>query len=156
MVNGLHLYSAFLTSGHSKHFAMLPNIHPFIHTFTHRRRSRPCKATASSPGAVRVRRLAQGHLAHSVRDWTSSLSVSSQPAPPPEPHAAPQYHRPRPEQPEQSRYRLQLTALQRAHGHDHSPEGYGLQDGSDQVALVGGWCETHEGSTGCGVIEWSL
>ena len=29
---------------------------------THRRRSQPCKATASSSGAVRVRCLAQGHL----------------------------------------------------------------------------------------------
>ena len=34
MVNGLPLYSAFL-SGHSKHCKILPNIHPFIHTFTH-------------------------------------------------------------------------------------------------------------------------
>ena len=38
IVNGLafvHLYSAFLTSGHSKRFTVFPNIHPFIHTFTH-------------------------------------------------------------------------------------------------------------------------
>ena len=34
----------------------------FIHTFTHRRRCQPRKATASPSGAVRVRRLAQGHL----------------------------------------------------------------------------------------------
>ena len=59
MVNGLHLYSAFLTSGHSKHFTILPHIHPFKHTFTHQRRRQPCKATASSSWAVRVRCLAQ-------------------------------------------------------------------------------------------------
>ena len=39
------------------------NIHPFImHTFTHRRRCQPRRATASWSGAVRVRCLAQGHL----------------------------------------------------------------------------------------------
>jgi hypothetical protein len=47
--NGLHLYSAFLTSGRSKCFTTLPNIHPFMQT-------------ASSSGTVRVRCLAQGHL----------------------------------------------------------------------------------------------
>ena len=31
-VNGLHLYSAFLTIGHSKRFTMLPHIHAHIHT----------------------------------------------------------------------------------------------------------------------------
>ena len=80
-VNGLHLYSAFLTSGHSKHFTILPNIHPFIHTFTHRRRSQPRKTTASSSGAVRVRCLAQGHLdtrLREVEDRTSNLPVTSQ------------------------------------------------------------------------------
>ena len=51
-VNGLHLYSAFLTIGHPKRFTILPNIH---RSRTHRRRSQPCKATASSSGAVRVR-----------------------------------------------------------------------------------------------------
>ena len=35
MVNGLHLYRAFLTSGHSKRFTISPNIHPFMHSFTH-------------------------------------------------------------------------------------------------------------------------
>ena len=52
MVNGLHLYTAFLTSGLSKRFTILPNIHPFIHTFTHQRRCQPRRATASSSGAV--------------------------------------------------------------------------------------------------------
>ena len=32
----LHSYSAFLTSGHSRRLTILPNIHPFMHTFTHR------------------------------------------------------------------------------------------------------------------------
>ena len=49
MINGLHLYHAVLTSCHSKLFTVLPNIHPFI---TH----------SSWSGAVRVGRLAQGHL----------------------------------------------------------------------------------------------
>ena len=61
MVNWLHFYSAFLNSGRSKRFTTLPNIHPFMHTFTDRR-CRPLKATASSSGTVRVRCLAQGHL----------------------------------------------------------------------------------------------
>ena len=38
------------------------NDHSHNNTFTHRRRSLPCKATDSSSGAVRVRCLAQGHL----------------------------------------------------------------------------------------------
>ena len=35
MVNGLRLYSAFLTRGHSKRFTISPHIHPSIHKFTH-------------------------------------------------------------------------------------------------------------------------
>ena len=61
MVKGLHFYRCFLTSGHSKHFSISPNIHPCVRTFTHRRRCQPYKATASLSGSVRVRRLAQGH-----------------------------------------------------------------------------------------------
>ena len=38
MVNGLHSYSAYLTSGHLKRFAKWPHIHPFNHTFTQRQR----------------------------------------------------------------------------------------------------------------------
>ena len=45
-----------------KALTILPNIHHNMLTFTHRRRSQPCKVTASSSGAVRVRRLTQGHL----------------------------------------------------------------------------------------------
>ena len=57
LVNSLHLCRPFQTSGHSKPFTTLPHIHPFTHTFTHRRRSQPRRATASWSGAVRVRRL---------------------------------------------------------------------------------------------------
>jgi len=66
------VYIAFL----SKAFTFLPHIHPFIHTFTHRRRCQPCKATASWSGAVKVRWcLAQGHL--HTWDRTSNLPVAS-------------------------------------------------------------------------------
>ena len=43
MVNGkwLHLYSTFLTSGHSKRCTILPNIHLFMHTFTPQRQWQP-------------------------------------------------------------------------------------------------------------------
>jgi hypothetical protein len=74
MLNGLHLCSVFLTSGHSKHFTVSPHIHPFKHTFTHRRRSEPRKATVSSSGAVRVKCLAQEH----IDTQTSNLPVTSQ------------------------------------------------------------------------------
>ena len=55
-------YCAFLTNGHSKAFMYNIDVHPFIHTFTPRRRCQPRKATTSPSGAVRVRCLAQGHL----------------------------------------------------------------------------------------------
>ena len=80
MVNELHLYSALLTSGHLKHFTILPNFHPFMHTFPHRRRSQPCKAT------VMLRCLAQGHLDTQLSgagDRTGNLPVTSQLALPP-------------------------------------------------------------------------
>ena len=62
-----------------------------MHTFTHQRRCQPCNATASSSRAVRVRRLAQGHLdtqPGEVGDLTSILPDTNQPALNPEPHAA--------------------------------------------------------------------
>ena len=77
MVNGLHLYSG----GHSKRFTISLNIHPSMHTFTHPRWCQPCKATASSPGAVRVRCLAEGHLdtrLGGAGDRNSNLPVTSQ------------------------------------------------------------------------------
>ena len=91
MVNALHAYSALLTSGHSKRFTILPKIHPFTHTFTQRRRSEPCRATTSSPGAVRVRVLVLGLNPQlgGAGDRTNNLTVTSRPALPPEPHAAP-------------------------------------------------------------------
>ena len=91
-MEGLHLYSASLTSGHSKQCTILPHIHPFMNTFTHRWRCQPCKATASSSGAARGMCLAQRHLdtkRGGAGDRTSNLPVPSQPALPPEPHAAP-------------------------------------------------------------------
>jgi len=38
MVNGLHLYSAFIDLMATKALYILPHIHPFIHSFIHRRR----------------------------------------------------------------------------------------------------------------------
>ena len=73
----------FVTSGHTKSFTILPHNHPFMHAFTHRRRRQPCKATASSSAAVRVRCLAQGHLGASG-DRTSNPAVTSQPDLPPD------------------------------------------------------------------------
>ena len=64
-----------------KRFTVLTDIHPF----KHQRRSQPHRETASWSGAIRVRRLAQGH--HNARrswDQTSNLAVTSQPALPPE------------------------------------------------------------------------
>ena len=90
--NALHLSSTFLTSARSKYFTIRPHIHPFTHVFTHRRRCQPRRETASWSGAVRVRRLAQGHLdtrLGGAGDRTSNLPVTSQPAPPPEPHGRP-------------------------------------------------------------------
>ena len=63
----------------SKSFTILPNIHPFLDTFTHRWQGQPRKATASLSGAVRD---------------TSTLSqekpgielATSLPTLPPEPH----------------------------------------------------------------------
>ena len=84
-----HLYRAFLTTGLSKCFTLLRDIHTFMHTFTHRMRSQQCRATA--PGAVSVRCLAKGYLdtLGEAGDRTSNLLVTSRPAPPPEPHATP-------------------------------------------------------------------
>ena len=45
VMNGLHF---FVTRGHPKHFTVLRDIHPFMLTFTHRRRRQPCKTTTSS------------------------------------------------------------------------------------------------------------
>ena len=56
MINGLHLYSTILTSGHSKRFTISHCVHAHMHT--RQLRGQPCKATASSTGAVRVRCLA--------------------------------------------------------------------------------------------------
>ena len=90
MVNGPHLNSAFLTSDHSNRYTILPNIHPFLHTFTHRRhvnaRQQPARREQLGLG------VAQGHLNTELGgagDRTSNLPVISPPTLPPEPHAAP-------------------------------------------------------------------
>ena len=56
---------------------------------THRRRSRPLRATASCSGEVSVRRLAQGNPStlRGAGDPTRNHSVTSQLALPPQPHA---------------------------------------------------------------------
>ena len=57
LVNGLQPYTAFLTSGHSSNIVRQFNIHPFMHTFTHRRvdlgaplHRRPLRDPVQSPG----------------------------------------------------------------------------------------------------------
>ena len=63
------------------------DLQPFIHTFTHRRRSRPHRAAAGWSGAVRLRPSPSGappHAARGTRDGTSNLLATSRPAPPPE------------------------------------------------------------------------
>ena len=62
-----------------------------MHTFAHRRRSQPRKATISTSGAVRARRLAQGHLdtqSGGAGDRKRNHPVTGQTALPPEPHAS--------------------------------------------------------------------
>ena len=91
VVNELQLYSAILTSGHSKSFTICPNIHPFMHTFT-----AESTTIAVRSVAVRVRCFAQGQhdaLLGGAGDRTSNLPVTSQPTLPPEPHASLMYPR---------------------------------------------------------------
>ena len=60
----------------------IASLSPIIQTFPHRRWSQPCRATASSSGAVRVRRLARGHLdTHlgGAGDRTSTLRLPADP-----------------------------------------------------------------------------
>ena len=57
----LHTSKSIYTALLSKALSSV-DIHPFIHTFTPRRRSEPLRVTASGSAAVRVRGLSQGHL----------------------------------------------------------------------------------------------
>ena len=75
---GLHLH---LHLGDLADTFIQTDLQRFLHTFTHQRRCQPCKATASSSGAVRVRCLAQGHL-DTRRGWAGDWT--SKPALPPE------------------------------------------------------------------------
>ena len=84
MVNAVNLRSTFLTSvTQSALMFELPNIHPFMHTFTHRWRCQARRVTASSSGAVRGSCLAQGHVNTQLGgagDQTRNPLVTSQPA----------------------------------------------------------------------------
>ena len=83
----------YLYSGHSKGFTISAHIHPFMHTFTHRRRrSQPRRATAQLVRSDQGEGVSlRGHLLHTrlgggAGDRTSNLPVTSRPALPPEPH----------------------------------------------------------------------
>ena len=69
----MYLYSTSLTSGHSKHFKILPNItRSCTHSHIQTRRSQPRRATASWSGAVRLGCLAQGHPAYCKSSWATA------------------------------------------------------------------------------------
>ena len=57
--NGLHSYSAFCNQwqyyNYNTKTKILPNIYPFVQSFTHRLRRQPWKSKTSLSGAVRVR-----------------------------------------------------------------------------------------------------
>ena len=83
MVNGVHVQSAFLTSGHSKHFTVLPK----MHSFTHQRRCQPCKpARWEQSGRDVLLRDTSTFRRHG--DRTGNFPLTRQPTLPPEPHAA--------------------------------------------------------------------
>ena len=67
-----------LHSGHLADAFIQSDLHRLTHTLTHRRQGRPCKAIASSSGAVRVKCLAQGHIDTQLGgagDGTSNLRL---------------------------------------------------------------------------------
>ena len=84
----MHLFSAFLTSGHSKHFTILLHIHSHIHKPT---------VVTTMQGNSQLLGGTEGEVSCSgtpqntklAGDRTSELLVTSQPALPPEPHASP-------------------------------------------------------------------
>ena len=79
MVNGLHLtWHICVTRGHPNLCTILPHNKPFIR----RQRCQPCKATASSSGAVKVRCLAQGHLDNRLGGAGNELATLRSPANP--------------------------------------------------------------------------
>ena len=87
-MNGLYLYSAFLTSGRSECFTIFaphPPIHAHIHT---------PMAESATQGDSQLVRSSQGEALCSgtprgAGDQTCNLPVANQPDLPPEPHAAP-------------------------------------------------------------------
>ena len=60
MENGLHLYSAFLTSGHSKH--LITAYHPHVNTPTALSTKQGNSLLVGSQASVRVRCLVRGQL----------------------------------------------------------------------------------------------
>ena len=75
------VYDDILLLGHLADAFIQSDLHRLIHTLTHRRQSQPCKATASSSGAVRVKCLAQGDVNTQLGgagDHTSNLLVTRQ------------------------------------------------------------------------------
>ena len=75
-------YSIRLHLGYFSDAFIQSNLQRFIHTFTHRRRSQPRKALASSSGAVRVRSLARGHFDTQLGgagNCTRNLPVTTEP-----------------------------------------------------------------------------
>ena len=88
---GLERTGVFVTHTNSSDRTFLGQNRYYIYILGNGSQVNPRKATASSPGAVRVRRLAQGHLNTQLGgagDRTSDLLVTSQRALPPEPQAA--------------------------------------------------------------------
>ena len=81
-VNGLPFYSAFLTSGHSTRFTILP-----LHSPIHAHIDTPTAASATRSDSQLVRS-GQGEVSRSGTPRPGNLLVPSQPALPPEPHAA--------------------------------------------------------------------
>ena len=57
----MRLYRAFLTSGHSKRFTILPHIHPFIHSFTHRSSQGEASRSGTPPPSARRSRGSNQH-----------------------------------------------------------------------------------------------
>jgi hypothetical protein len=73
-----------LHDGHLADASIQSGLKPFVHEFTQRRRSQPCKVTASSSRAVRVRFLAQRHLDTHLKPRIELATFRLQPALPPE------------------------------------------------------------------------
>ena len=87
LVNGLHLYSAFIQSA----LQFLPLIHPFTHTHIHTPTAIGCHARyqPAHQEQLGVRRLAQGHFDTPRVGSNRQPSDCQTTALPPEPHPEP-------------------------------------------------------------------